>query len=438
MAKQTINVGTNQDDGTGDNLRDAFIKVNNNFAELYNEVGDGTLTSNIKMSGSTISTDDTNTNLILDPNGTGKIELTADVLNRGDFVSTGQVRSDNLQVDTNAQIDGNINVTGTATFGTFSVGALTGTSATYTGNLTVQGTSDLQGNVDIGDTSADTVTVTGRFDSSLVPSITNTNAIGSTSLRWSNIYTVDADISGNLTVSGNATIGGNITIGDADTDSINISAELANDLIPDAHNTYDIGSASKSYAEVHAVKVIATELDTEGVIIQGNNISASRSNDDLVLTASGTGAIDFVGTRIVGVNAPVGLNDAVNKLYVDTTFLTSESDTLETVTNRGATTVNSITVGSLSADDININGNTISTTVSNSDLQLDPAGTGRVEIVSDRFTVKLTHTPASSVGVAGDREGDVAFDNTYIYYATAAYDGATNIWKRLAWSGDTW
>jgi hypothetical protein len=35
MAKQTINVGTNQDDGTGDLLRAAFLKVNENFTEIY-------------------------------------------------------------------------------------------------------------------------------------------------------------------------------------------------------------------------------------------------------------------------------------------------------------------------------------------------------------------------------------------------------------------
>ena len=31
MAKQTINVGVSQDDGTGDTLRAAFVKVNENL-----------------------------------------------------------------------------------------------------------------------------------------------------------------------------------------------------------------------------------------------------------------------------------------------------------------------------------------------------------------------------------------------------------------------
>lgn len=35
MAKQTINIGTTANDGTGDALRTAFDKVNDNFDELY-------------------------------------------------------------------------------------------------------------------------------------------------------------------------------------------------------------------------------------------------------------------------------------------------------------------------------------------------------------------------------------------------------------------
>lgn len=37
MAKQTINVGTTANDGTGDTLRDSFVKVNENFTEVYDK-----------------------------------------------------------------------------------------------------------------------------------------------------------------------------------------------------------------------------------------------------------------------------------------------------------------------------------------------------------------------------------------------------------------
>tara|TARA_R110001606_G_scaffold176725_1_gene323267 strand:+ start:2681 stop:3109 length:429 start_codon:yes stop_codon:yes gene_type:complete len=39
MAKQTIGIGTTANDGTGDPLRTAFDKSNDNFTELYNGAG---------------------------------------------------------------------------------------------------------------------------------------------------------------------------------------------------------------------------------------------------------------------------------------------------------------------------------------------------------------------------------------------------------------
>ena len=46
--------------------------------------------------------------------------------------------------------------------------------------------------------------------------------------------------------------------------------------------------------------------------------------------------------------------------------------------------------------------------------------------------------PTTSVGQAGDVVGYGAIDGSYIYYCTASYDGTTHIWKRVAWSNDTW
>jgi len=40
MAQQSINIGTVANDGTGDSLRVAFDKSNDNFTELYNRIAD--------------------------------------------------------------------------------------------------------------------------------------------------------------------------------------------------------------------------------------------------------------------------------------------------------------------------------------------------------------------------------------------------------------
>ncbi len=47
MAKQTIGIGTVSNDGTGDPARTAFGKVNDNFDELYGQLGQGIATSTV-------------------------------------------------------------------------------------------------------------------------------------------------------------------------------------------------------------------------------------------------------------------------------------------------------------------------------------------------------------------------------------------------------
>ena len=59
-------------------------------------------------------------------------------------------------------------------------------------------------------------------------------------------------ITGNTIIDGNLTLGGNITIGDSTTDSISVSADFSSSLIPDSGSTYDLGSSSKPWNEVHA------------------------------------------------------------------------------------------------------------------------------------------------------------------------------------------
>ena len=50
----------------------------------------------------------------------------------------------------------------------------------------------------------------------------------------------------------------------------------------------------------------------------------------------------------------------------------------------------------------------------------------------------LTDVPATSLGASGDEAGMVAFDASYIYYCVGTYNGIVNIWRRVAWSADTW
>lgn len=57
----------------------------------------------------------------------------------------------------------------------------------------------------------------------------------------------------------------------------------------------------------------------------------------------------------------------------------------------------------------------------------------------DGGSLRVGIVPLTSIGTVNDKQGTVAFDGNYIYYCIADYmDGLSNIWKRIAWSNDTW
>ena len=83
MARQSINIGANANNGLGDTLRAAMQKVNENFVELYNVSVD----NSIEISGNNITATRSNDDINLIPAGTGIVTMP------------------------NLTIDGNINIT---------------------------------------------------------------------------------------------------------------------------------------------------------------------------------------------------------------------------------------------------------------------------------------------------------------------------------------
>ena len=119
MAKQTVNLGSSANDGTGDPLRSAFDKINDNFDELYlySTAASG---NNITITANTIASDDTNGNIIIDPNGTGRLVIsTGAEIRLTDHVDNGVAFTDaDGDIKTNAgfTFDGtNVATTGSVT-----------------------------------------------------------------------------------------------------------------------------------------------------------------------------------------------------------------------------------------------------------------------------------------------------------------------------------
>ena len=75
--QEIINTGTAPDDGTGSPLRTAFTDTNVNFDQIF---AAGPVGSNIRIVNNTISTVNTNGNLVLNPNGIGNVVANAHVI----------------------------------------------------------------------------------------------------------------------------------------------------------------------------------------------------------------------------------------------------------------------------------------------------------------------------------------------------------------------
>ena len=208
MARQTIDIGTNNNDGTGDKLRDAMRKVNENFAELY---GQSAAETNVSISGNSISVDNTNGDLTLEPNGSGELLVTTGATfntseqplghvivkaDDGSNVLTVNTQYRNLGINTSANDEG-LSVAGNAT--------ITGTSVA------------LNANVILGTDSTKTITVSGKINSSIAAYTDDLYDIGSPTAAFKTGYIANIQ-SDNVTstevTATNANIGNVVTTGD--------------------------------------------------------------------------------------------------------------------------------------------------------------------------------------------------------------------------------
>ena len=149
-------------------------------------------------------------------------------------------------------------------------------------------------------------------------------------------------------------------------------------------------------------ELYASPLFAEGISISGNNISANRTNDDLVLKPSGTGSV-LINNLTVDSNINVQDNE-ITTTQSNSDLVLSASGTGSVVianadinggaidntviggTTPVAGTFTTLTVnGSMTMDGVTITDNTISTNASNSDLELTGNGTGTVSLSGFKF-----------------------------------------------------
>jgi Concanavalin A-like lectin/glucanases superfamily len=303
------------------------------------------------------------------------------------------------------QEDGTVNFT-TASFNVSSTSGLTFTNA--------GGTTYIDGSrIDTGN-----LRLSGNTFESL------TGAINITSADDQINFTNNVNVAGNVAVVGNVTIGGNITIGDASTDSVNFIAAVNSNIIPNIDSTYNLGSEEYQWNQLWTDETTIADIN-----ISSNTITTVTSNTNLILEADGAGIISIPTNNVV-IDQNLTLNDTA---YLTDLDITGTVDQTGTVTQTGdyIQTGDTDITGNLTVstwaqfEDIRIETNTISTTVTDSDLTLAAAGTGRIYVPSDnvQFDQDLTVDGVSylaTVDVTGTvtanafTTGDVFIDDNYI------------------------
>jgi hypothetical protein len=115
MAQNIINYGASANDGEGDSLRNAFIKTDDNFDQIW---AAGPVGSNVTILNNTVSVVNTNGNLILSPNGIGIIQTNRPLYPRLD--NTYNLGSPDLRYRSIFVGSGGITANGNLTLGSIS------------------------------------------------------------------------------------------------------------------------------------------------------------------------------------------------------------------------------------------------------------------------------------------------------------------------------
>jgi len=407
MARQTINIGTTANDGTGDPLRTAFDKINDNFTELYVDSDASTilehdtapkLAANLDVNNFQITTDKTNGNVNIQPNGTGNVSISA-IQIKGTSISSSD--STIINVNDGLIVDGTATVSGALTSST-SLALATGATVTGIDNgslgssatlLATQGAIktyvDAQVTAQDLDFSADDSTVLsidldsetlhfagGTGISTSVSNNTVTHAIDTgtvvtkTDTQTLTNKTLTSPTINAATMTGNVSID-NITINDSEITTASSAVLTLNPggsgTILLGANTEVVGTLTTDDITTDGNQTISGNLTTSGTLTVQGTVNAdtfiSNSNGDITIDPAGTGAIVLTGP----------------------------------ITHAGTQT----TTGQMNVDNIRIDANTISSTNTNGGINITPDGTGLITL-GGNYVAVTNELSANDVAVGSE------------------------------------
>ena len=168
----------------------------------------------------------------------------------------------------------------------------------------------------------------------------STNQIGIGTTSPSTKLQVDGTVTATTfagALSGNVTgnVVGNVTGTVTGSSSLNLlltggtltGTLTARAIVPSANNTYDIGASGNNFNNAYLKTINSTTLNAttinvdSAITITDNLITASRSNDNLQLDATGTGAIEIIPAKIIMANLPTSDPGVAGQLFRDGTDL---------------------------------------------------------------------------------------------------------------------
>ncbi len=377
MAQQTINIGSSANDGTGDPLRTAFDKINDNFTELYGSTSEANdliedstpqLGGDLDVNGRRITSARSNEDIVLLPNGTGGVVASA-IRIAGTTISSDD--SSTININEGLVVDGTASVSGAATLS--STIAVTG-AATLSSTLGVSGATTLTTtNIDNLTIQDSNITSSSNADINITPGGTGSTIIGSS-----------------ITIKGT-------TISSADSSTININEGLVVDGTGNFSGT--LTTAALTTVGTHTV---TGQADIEGVTIKDNTISSNASNSDLEISANGSGKVDVEGVSFFGTTLTAADSSTINineGLVVDGTASVSGNATVGGTL--GVTGVATFTATPVILADLTVQGSINADTIvsaSNGDITIDPAGTGAI-VLTGPITATGTQTTTGQLNV---------------------------------------
>jgi len=461
MAKQTINIGSNANDGTGDPLRTAFNKINDNFTELYGSDNDlNTLDANLDVNNFIITTSVTNGNITITPNGTGDLLLGALRVNgtsisadNSSFINLneGVIIDGTLRVDDAVNLNTSLTLATGATITEFSTSTSLGTSNTVvpTQNAVkayVDAQNVAQAITFVGDDSTGTAVNSGETFQIL-------GGTGLTSAVTGDAITLDIDssvvtltggqtltnkaltsptISGTPTIIGvtatGATGTGNLVFSAGPTISGTLAAATitASGTLTVTGNTAISGSLTTTDITTTGNHSVTGNITAQGTVFS-DKIKSPATNANLEIAAQGTGIVDIqsamttIGQTITGTASVTGQFNADNIRIDGNTISSTDTNGNIEFTPNGSGQVNfnsaRISAYQLNANTValseKIDTNKIASFSSNADIVIEPQGTGTVD-----FKVPAQ----STVGAAG---GASALPGTPTGYFTIKVNGST-------------